>query len=504
MRGIIFKFIAFIGVITTVFGSGFAHDPAHKSGEARYIANEGVMVTQTTADGVVKILFDPLPLSGFGTYPDVPAKDKAAIMAGTAPYDGITAVFISHAHRDHFSAADMNAYLAAQADVKLFAPEQAVRMMLSEESWQEGFKERVAPIRLEFNQTMRPVTVGPLKVDAARIPHSGWPGRADIENIVFRVTLGDNITVAHMGDADIDPAHYTTFKSHWDTKDTDLAFPPYWIYLDPDGDEVLEIMNARDSVGIHVPIKIPADLKASGADFFSLSGETRTILPSRESFGGCAPMNFDAADFTVCRYAKSADIRLFWGKDGAPFGHFDDLAAHIESEGKELVMATNGGMYHSDRRPVGYFLENGTKLQELSTKASSGNFGLVPNGVFYIKDDVIEVRETKAFAAMNVSPDSATQSGPMLVIDGALHPKFRKDSDSRKRRNGVGVDDDFVYFAISEEPVNFHHFARLFRDGLGTPNALYMDGVVSRLYDADNSRNDGGFRMGPIVGVVRD
>jgi uncharacterized protein YigE (DUF2233 family) len=50
--------------------------------------------------------------------------------------------------------------------------------------------------------------------------------------------------------------------------------------------------------------------------------------------------------------------------------------------------------------------------------------------------------------------------------------------------------------------VNFHGFARLFRDGLGTPNALYLDGVVSRLYAPEIQRDEPGLDLGPIVAVV--
>ena len=92
----------------------------------------------------------------------------------------------------------------------------------------------------------------------------------------------------------------------------------------------------------------------------------------------------------------------------------------------------------------------------------------------------------------------------MLVIDGELHPKFLKDSDSTYIRNGVGVSEDgkTVWFAISEDAVNFHRFGSLFRDRLGTPQALYFDGNISRLYAPGIGRHDGGFPMGPIVGVV--
>jgi uncharacterized protein YigE (DUF2233 family) len=64
--------------------------------------------------------------------------------------------------------------------------------------------------------------------------------------------------------------------------------------------------------------------------------------------------------------------------------------------------------------------------------------------------------------------------------------------------------DGTAYFAISERPVTFHQFARLFRDRLKTPDALYLDGNVSRLYAPDLGRDDAGFAMGPMLGLVRD
>ena len=89
----------------------------------------------------------------------------------------------------------------------------------------------------------------------------------------------------------------------------------------------------------------------------------------------------------------------------------------------------------------------------------------------------------------------------MLVINGRLHPRFLADATSRNRRNGVGVAGKKVIFALAETPVTFHQFARVFRDVLKTPNALYLDGSISRLYAADIGRNDIGFAMGPIVAV---
>ncbi|MFC3119046.1 phosphodiester glycosidase family protein [Jhaorihella thermophila] len=169
-----------------------------------------------------------------------------------------------------------------------------------------------------------------------------------------------------------------------------------------------------------------------------------------------------------------------------------------------LAFAMNAGMYHDDRSPVGHYVEDGQEQMRVIPNAGPGNFGLLPNGVFCIRAGRADVIETRRYLVERPACTHATQSGPMLVIDGELHPRFLPDSTSRHIRNGVGTSADGrrVVFAISEGTVTFHEFGRLFRDGLGLPNALYFDGKISRLYAPGIGRNDVGFAMGPIVGVV--
>ncbi len=218
---------------------------------------------------------------------------------------------------------------------------------------------------------------------------------------------------------------------------------------------------------------------------------------------GCRDMTFEAIPYTVCEVAAGADLRLFLNGSGAPLGSFTAVEAVLADRGERLAFAMNAGMYHPDRSPVGLYVEDGREIAPLVTGESPGNFGLLPNGVFCIADR-FAVIETLAFAAAPPACRYATQSGPMLVIGGALHPRFRPDGTSRYIRNGVGVSADGAraVFAISNRAVTFHQFARFFRDGLGLPDALYLDGSVSRLYAPALGRRDAGFPMGPIVGLV--
>jgi uncharacterized protein YigE (DUF2233 family) len=227
------------------------------------------------------------------------------------------------------------------------------------------------------------------------------------------------------------------------------------------------------------------------------------LLPVAATAATCRDTTFAGASYTLCEVKLADDLRLFHsGPDGA-YGSFRAVNEALNAEGKALGFAMNAGMYHRDLDPVGLYIENGVETAGVITRDGPGNFGLLPNGVFCWGES-FRIIESRAFKADRPACRFATQSGPMLVIDGDLHPKLLPQSDSTYIRNGVGVSADGAraVFAISNDPVNFHAFARLFRDELGLPNALYFDGNISRLYAPELSRHDAGFPMGPIVGTV--
>ena len=228
-------------------------------------------------------------------------------------------------------------------------------------------------------------------------------------------------------------------------------------------------------------------------------------LPQWAQAVTCSDQTHEGRSLTVCTAdATQENLRLFLrGSDGAILGQFRDIERTLE-DGKTLAFGMNAGMYHADRSPVGHYVEDGNEEMRLLTSGSKGNFGLLPNGVLCLQDGAIRVYETLDFQKQTPTCRDATQSGPMLVIDSELHPRFLPDSSSRFLRNGVGTSPDgkTAHFVISNEAFTFHEFGRFFRDVLKTPNALYFDGKISRLHAPQLDRSDGGFWMGPIIGVV--
>ena len=199
---------------------------------------------------------------------------------------------------------------------------------------------------------------------------------------------------------------------------------------------------------------------------------------------------------------KRQDIAFYWQDDnGRAVRSIGNLKRFVERENRKLVFAMNGGMFNADNSPTGLFIQNRKTLCPLNTASGRGNFYLKPNGVFYITTDgVPNICKTQDFTdSSNVK--YATQSGPMLVVDGKIHASFKADSKSVNIRNGVGIlPDGKVMFAISKTEVNFYGFADFFRKS-GCRNALYLDGFVSRMYLPERNwlQTDGDFGVMIVV-----
>lgn len=226
---------------------------------------------------------------------------------------------------------------------------------------------------------------------------------------------------------------------------------------------------------------------------------------SSAASSACEPVLFDDSAFTHCT-ADPQQHRITTAladAAGKPYRSLAAYAAGRSADAAPVAFAMNGGMFDIEGQPVGYYVENGERLHALNRAEGPGNFHLKPNGVFFGSDSKWAVLDSETFyRTVSDRPQFGTQSGPMLVVEGELHPDIADEGDSLKLRNAVGVDrSGRAHFVISEAPVSFGKLARFFRDVLGTPQALFLDGTVSQLWDPERERMDNGPALGPLIVV---
>lgn len=233
-----------------------------------------------------------------------------------------------------------------------------------------------------------------------------------------------------------------------------------------------------------------------------LGGCAQAAPPSEPPASPCADQSFEGTRFTVC-LVKGGKIEIrSAGSNGMPYRSFAALEAALGDKAERVAFAMNAGMFDEQGRAIGLLIEDGKQLHAINRRKGGGNFHLVPNGLFLVRRN----GKAEVITSEDFEPSRdiafATQSGPMLVISGKLHPAFEPDGRSRYVRNGVGIAPEGTpLFVISADPVSFGKLARFFRDALKVKDALYFDGSVSSLWDPANGRRDAHTELGPMVVV---
>lgn len=236
---------------------------------------------------------------------------------------------------------------------------------------------------------------------------------------------------------------------------------------------------------------------------FALAACSRSGGAAADRQSWCRMELFEGSRFTVCDNQGGA-LRLFAaGPHEPPVRTFAELARRVDPS--TVAFAMNAGMFDPDGRPIGLAIVGpGERVHAINLRSGSGNFGMKPNGVFQVDyaghASIFESGPMPTELVPDRSVALATQSGPLLLEHGKLHPKIQPDGESRLIRNGVGVTAaGHPLFVISEDPVSFGKLARFFRDRLHTPDALYFDGSVSSLWDPPDARQDSHTQLGPII-----
>ncbi len=275
------KFIASCIICSLILCStqGRAHPPSTLSEPAcaHYIGNAGIMVTS----GETKVLFDAFYAEDYGQYALVPETTHQALIDAILPYNDVDALLISHVHGDHFSPVPTLEFLRANKTVHVYASQQVIDVLI-EAGAEKSMNERLHAFTLSEGDPAQALQLGGLNIEAVRIPHTGGERTAMVENLAFRVSLDNDLTVLHLGDADPDEQLFAPHQSHWDAKQLDVAFPPYWFLGSDAGRLILKNhLKAHQSIGVHVPIvaKDQTDrwLTQYAADLFTSPGETRSL-----------------------------------------------------------------------------------------------------------------------------------------------------------------------------------------------------------------------------------
>lgn len=199
---------------------------------------------------------------------------------------------------------------------------------------------------------------------------------------------------------------------------------------------------------------------------------------------------------------NSSILKLYWQDDqGKNFENLGNLKSWLEKRDQGLVFGMNAGMYMENLEPLGLYVQKGVEMHPMNnTEEGHGNFYMQPNGIFYLtkgrQAQVVQRSEYEDSDEVNY----ATQSGPMLVINGEMHSAFTEGSKNLNIRNGVGIlPDGSVLFAMSKEPINFFDFATFFLDQ-GCQNALYLDGAISRTYLPSKDWEQLTGKLGVLIG----
>ncbi|MEP3420764.1 MAG: phosphodiester glycosidase family protein [Erythrobacter sp.] len=246
----------------------------------------------------------------------------------------------------------------------------------------------------------------------------------------------------------------------------------------------------------------PVESVSSQSDQAALDEAAAAELALTKGNGPCQSVTFEGVPLTHC-IADPAKHRIrasLAPSSGANFGTIEGWAAGRNESDIAFVM--NGGMYDDNLKAMGYFVQDSDRLVELNRADGSGNFFLKPNGVFFGSNGRWRILDTETFLrTIGDRPQFGTQSGPMLVVGGDLHPDIQDNGPSKAIRNGVGIDaSGKAHFVISDAPLSFGQLARYFRDELNATNALFLDGNISSLWNPATGRMDSR-RVGPLLVV---
>ena len=127
---------------------------------------------------------------------------------------------------------------------------------------------------------------------------------------------------------------------------------------------------------------------------------------------------FEEVRFTVCDPGNGRLELVAAARNEPAVRRLADFETSLGEQARQAAFAMNAGMYDENGRPIGLAIVDGRQVRAINRRKGGGNFHLMPNGVFQVHRDgraeIVTSDNWKPSPTIRI----ATQSGPMLVIDG--------------------------------------------------------------------------------------
>jgi L-ascorbate metabolism protein UlaG (beta-lactamase superfamily) len=171
-----------------------------------FLANEGVMISS----GGTTVLIDALFGDGLRGYGIVTQPTRTALERAQPPFDRVNAVLATHIHNDHFEARPVFEHLKNNAGTMFISSTEAVRQVRAvDATTSRAMTPRLIGIDPPRAQRVRVATAGGATIYALGLPHGD---RDDLPvNVGFVVDIGGR-RVMHVGDGDVSPAEFASFR----------------------------------------------------------------------------------------------------------------------------------------------------------------------------------------------------------------------------------------------------------------------------------------------------
>jgi len=242
-----------------------------------FVANEGVLLTTRSGKVAIDCMFDaPNP-----AYAAPPAAMLQAMTNGTAPFDDLDLILLTHDHPDHYAPELVAQALSHNREAVFVAPVDAVAALERAAPDWAGIRDRVVAVAIDVRAAFDSVING-IRVQAYRTLHSG--ARETPQNLVYLLEM-DGRTIFHEGDSDGSVQTYEALGLA--EKNIDLALVHFWLPTNQDGEAIIRGILKPRHVGLfHLPLRLRSDAPTTIAavsgnydDMFLLiePGERRAI-----------------------------------------------------------------------------------------------------------------------------------------------------------------------------------------------------------------------------------